>query len=263
MAADGHLLLVLHAPPKPDDTERAGRFFWRNPQGEWLSKDLGSGIRALGLHIDEFEELINKLDREEAQASTVDEYFRVLEQLAPVHRTVRNLYQVLQEARRCARTIARSSTCGTVPTDWNAMRNCCSRKRRTRSISGWPNNRKSQSRATERMVVAQHRLNMLVAFFFPIATLDDDFRRQSAARFRRPLRTEPVYRHDCRRPGAGPAAHAVCHVARPTIAVRDGHIAELNPAGNLREWARVGCGANGQATSFPLKENQHETQVFS
>ena len=48
MAADGHLLLVLHAPPKPDDPERVGRFFWRNPQGEWLSKDLGSGIRAFG-----------------------------------------------------------------------------------------------------------------------------------------------------------------------------------------------------------------------
>ena len=44
MAADGHLLLVLHAPPKPEAAEREGRFFWRNPQGEWTSKDLGSGI---------------------------------------------------------------------------------------------------------------------------------------------------------------------------------------------------------------------------
>ncbi len=46
MAAEDHLLLVLHAPPKPDDSERSGRFFWRSPQGDWLSKDLGSGIRA-------------------------------------------------------------------------------------------------------------------------------------------------------------------------------------------------------------------------
>ena len=100
MAADGHLLLVLHAPPKPDDSERTGRFFWRNPQGEWLSKDLGSGIRSLAAHIDEFEDAISKLDRLEEQATTVDEYFRVLEHLTPLHRSARNLYQVLQEARQ-------------------------------------------------------------------------------------------------------------------------------------------------------------------
>ena len=29
MAADGHLLLVLHRPPGPEDAERSGRFFWR------------------------------------------------------------------------------------------------------------------------------------------------------------------------------------------------------------------------------------------
>jgi len=27
MLADGHLLLVLHAPPKPEDQVRVGRFF--------------------------------------------------------------------------------------------------------------------------------------------------------------------------------------------------------------------------------------------
>jgi len=175
MAADGHLLLVLHAPPQPDDSERVGRFFWRNPQGEWLSKDLGSGIRALGLHIDEFEELLNKLDRQEAQATTVDEYFRVLECLTPVHRTVRNLYQVLQEARQIC------------PDDREILnmrdrayaleRNAELLFQETKNSLDFrmAKQAEAQSRAAERMVVAQHRLNMLVAFFFPIATLTTIF----------------------------------------------------------------------------------------
>ena len=29
MFHDGHLLLVLHAAPKTDETEREGRFFWQ------------------------------------------------------------------------------------------------------------------------------------------------------------------------------------------------------------------------------------------
>jgi hypothetical protein len=35
MFDDGHLLLVLHAPPGPDDEERIGRLFWGLPDGIW------------------------------------------------------------------------------------------------------------------------------------------------------------------------------------------------------------------------------------
>jgi len=33
MLADGHLLLVLHAPPKPENQVRVDRFFWRTSDG--------------------------------------------------------------------------------------------------------------------------------------------------------------------------------------------------------------------------------------
>ena len=36
MMADGHLLLVLHRPPKKDEVERFPRLFWRKPDGTWL-----------------------------------------------------------------------------------------------------------------------------------------------------------------------------------------------------------------------------------
>ncbi len=175
MAAEGHLLLVLHAPPKPDDSERSGRYFWRNPQGEWLSKDLGSGIRALATHIDEYDDAIAKLDRQEAQAASVDDYFRVLEHLTPIHRSARNLYQVLQEARQLC------------PNDREILnlrdrayaieRNAELLFQETKNSLDFriAKQAEAQSRATQHMVVAGHRLNMLAAFFFPIATLTTIF----------------------------------------------------------------------------------------
>ena len=51
MLADGHLLLVLHRPPKGNDPERTGRVFWRKPDGAWQSSDLGNGVAALSRHL--------------------------------------------------------------------------------------------------------------------------------------------------------------------------------------------------------------------
>jgi Mg2+ and Co2+ transporter CorA len=175
MAAEDHLLLVLHAPPKPDDSERSGRFFWRSPQGDWLSKDLGSGIRALAAHIDEYDDAIGKLDRQEAQAATVDEYFRVLEHLTPIHRSARNMYQVLQEARQLCpndREILNMRDRA-----YTIERNAELLFQETKNSLDFriAKQAEAQSRATQHMVVAGHRLNMLAAFFFPIATLTTIF----------------------------------------------------------------------------------------
>lgn len=171
MAAEGHLLVVLHAPPKAEEIERKGRLFWRNPQGEWVSKDLGTGIHALALHIDEYEEAVARLDRQEAQATNVDDYFAVLEKLAPLHRSARNMYDVLQEARQL---------CPADPDLINLRDRAYAIERSADLLSHETKNAldyrmaqraEEQARASHYMVVAAHRLNMLAAFFFPIATL--------------------------------------------------------------------------------------------
>ena len=43
----GHLLLVLHKPPGPDDRTRDGVLFWRNPTGDWQAHRGGTGAGAL------------------------------------------------------------------------------------------------------------------------------------------------------------------------------------------------------------------------
>jgi Mg2+ and Co2+ transporter CorA len=171
MQADEHLLLVLHAPPKPEDVERVGRFFWRDNQGAWSSDDLGGGIAALNKHLDEYETVLATLDRQEEEAKTANDYFEVLVSLSPFRRAAVNLHHVLQEARKTfpayheiidardrAYTIERNVELLTTETK-NALDLTVARRA------------EEQARASRRMERASHRLNILAAIFFPIATV--------------------------------------------------------------------------------------------
>ncbi len=171
MVADGHLLLVLHAPPKPDDVARHGRFFWRSPEGNWTSNEQGTGIHALNKHLDQFEEIIADLDRREEAATTADDYFAVLERLAPIYRSMRNTHQTLDDARKQCPDYhdlidIRDRAYGierTAELLFEETKNSLDYAVAKRA--------EEQARASQRVEAAAHRLNVLVALFFPIATL--------------------------------------------------------------------------------------------
>jgi hypothetical protein len=171
ISAEGHLLLVLHKPPKANESERQGRFFWRKPDGSWLSTDLGPGANALGKHLGEFSDLVEKFDRLEDNATTVDEMFRIIEAMSPLHRTSRNLHAALQEAR----------------TQVSGDRDLINFRDRAYEIEraaelllsevqtalefALAKKTEEQTAAAHQMALASHRLNLLAAFFFPIVTL--------------------------------------------------------------------------------------------
>ncbi|NQV23842.1 MAG: hypothetical protein HQ518_05680, partial [Rhodopirellula sp.] len=100
MIADGHLLLVLHSPPEPDEHDRQGRLFWRHPDGTWKVYCPDSPVKSLHAHLKEYRQRIEKLEEQEAAAKSSDEYFKVISDLLPLHRAARNLHQALQTARQ-------------------------------------------------------------------------------------------------------------------------------------------------------------------
>jgi hypothetical protein len=171
MQADGHLLLVLHAPPTPEEDHRVGRFIWRKPDGTWTCNDLGTGANVVGKHLAQYADLIDKFDRQEETAATADEYFAVLEGLAPLQRAARNLHAVLQEARQL------------VPADRDLINYRDQAYEIERRAELTYNGAKAaldfavakqaeqQAASARRMAVSAHRLNLLAAFFFPLATL--------------------------------------------------------------------------------------------
>jgi hypothetical protein len=175
MLADGHLLLVLHRPPKPDEVERFARLLWRKPDGTWQSSDLGNGPAAIARHLAEFAALIDKYDRQEDEARSVADYFGILEGISPLARAVKHLHTVLQDAREKlpgdrdlinardkAYDLERSAELLTTDVR-NALEFATAKKS------------EEQAAASHEMAVAAHRLNMLAAFFFPIATLSAVF----------------------------------------------------------------------------------------
>jgi hypothetical protein len=171
MTADGHLLLVMHAPPTVESHDRVGRFFWRNPQGEWKSNELGNGIRALSRHVEQYEDLMTRLDRQEDEASSPDDHFQILEQLTPLYRATRNMHMVLQEGRKAC------------PDDVDLInlrdrayaleRSAELLYEGTRNVLEFSVAKRAeeQARSSFQMEVAAHRLNLLAAFFFPLVTL--------------------------------------------------------------------------------------------
>jgi hypothetical protein len=175
MFADGHLLLVLHRPPRKNDTERSGRYLWRKPDGTWQSNDLGAGPVSLTRHLAEFNDVIERYDKQEDDAKGATDFYLILDGMSPIHRTIRNLHTALQEAREAVagdRDLI------------NARDRAYELERRAELLVGDVRNalqfataRKAEEQVTaaHRLAVSGHQLNMLVAFFFPIAALTSIF----------------------------------------------------------------------------------------
>lgn len=175
MVHDGHLLLVLHAPPKPDQPDRAGRFFWRAPDGTWSSSEFGKGTSAVTRHLDELQARVADLEQKDANAKVSKDHHDILQLATPLQRAARNLHHALQEARDAlpnvrelidfrdkAYQLERNLDL-LVADAKNALEYATARRSEEQAISGF------------KMAMETQRLNRLAAFFFPIATLSSIF----------------------------------------------------------------------------------------
>lgn len=171
MLAAGHLLLVLHHPPGPDERERRARLFWRDPDGGWRSSHHGDVEPALDRHLDEYSTVVDKFDRAEDYADSIAELRSILEGLAPLTRATRHQHQALQDARNWAphdrhlinlrdRAYELERSAELLYQDVQNTLEFVTAKQA-----------EEQARSAHAMAVAAHRLNLLAAFFFPVATL--------------------------------------------------------------------------------------------
>jgi hypothetical protein len=168
---DGHLLLVLHAPPGADDTHRRGRFFWRDRAGNWSAAPKSEHVATLDQHIVEYRSAIEKLEQDEDVARDARDYFELLDRLAPLARASHNMYETLQEARDTVREDRNLIVARDAANELNRRAELMEQDA-TNGLNfavAWQ--AEQQAEASHQMSVATHRLNLLVAFFFPIATV--------------------------------------------------------------------------------------------
>jgi len=171
MFADGHLLLILHEPPVAGVPERTGRLFWRDPEGTWRSKPLGDGSHALKRHVAEFAERVDALEERWQSAASAEDYFLLLRAIAPLYRAARHLLAVLQEARELVPhdrdLINLRDQVGEIERALDLLHSDAQNGLDFRIA----HQAEQQAERTYDMAVSAHRLNLLAAMFFPVATL--------------------------------------------------------------------------------------------
>lgn len=173
MTADGHLLLVLHEPPT-FGPNRKGRFFWRAPNGEWKAKR-GDGLAALKKHVNEFFDDVTKLEEEDHKAESATDYFKVLSKLAPLRRASQNLHQTLQRARELCSEDRNLINFRDQAYRVERMADLLYSDAKSSLDYRIARQAEDQAKSSFQMAVSSHRLNMLAAFFFPLATLSAIF----------------------------------------------------------------------------------------
>lgn len=175
MVAEGHLLAILHEPPEVGDRTRKGRIFWRKPDGTWSSDKLGEGSQSLRKHLTEYAGRLDEIESAVSHAGLAQEFFGVLRRLGPLRRAIDNLSATLQQAREA------------VPDDREIIvfRDQGLELKRTAELFyqdakngldfSIASRAEQQARASHHAATSAHRLNLLAAFFFPIATLSAIF----------------------------------------------------------------------------------------
>jgi hypothetical protein len=175
MAAEGHLLLILHAAPRADENERQGRLYWRKPGGEWQSSETAGGAHTLARHIDEYAKRLEAIDRSLDGSELAADYFAVMSQLAPLVRSARNLHKTLQEAREFVPADAELITLRDRAYEMERFAELLYEDAKNGLEFAVARRAEEQTEAGHRMAASAHRLNLMAAFFFPLATLSTIF----------------------------------------------------------------------------------------
>jgi hypothetical protein len=175
MSASGHLLLILHKMPEPGNAARSPSIFWRDPRGDWTSTEGGSGLGALHAHFESWRKAVDRLEDQMQQHPSADNYFEVLQHTTPLLRTMRNASRTLQEAREAC------------PEDRTILLTRDDAGELERTIDLLHHDAKNgmefmiakqaevQAQRAHQLVLAGHRLNVLVALFLPLTAIGSVF----------------------------------------------------------------------------------------
>lgn len=172
MCEEEHLLIIVHHPPKADQSDRTPAFFWRNPAGEWRSTEgKGMGAVALGGFLEKWEALMLELEEQERKASTAAEYHALLESVGPILRTTRGLHRALQQARELVKD----------DRDLINFRDSAAALERSAELLLQDaqfgldfiaaKQSEHQAQLAQQMSRTAHRLNILAALFLPLTAL--------------------------------------------------------------------------------------------
>ncbi|XZE36768.1 hypothetical protein SH501x_002352 [Pirellulaceae bacterium SH501] len=175
MTANAQLLIVAHHVPEADETTRKGILFWLDSSGEWRASNGDPGKAALQMHLERFAKKLDFFEHEEAKALKADDYLPILDGLAPLMRTTKNLLATLEEARKAFPNVRAIIDYRDRAYDLSRQAELLYEDAKNSMDVAIIRRADEQAAATHQMMVASHRFNMLAAIFFPFATLGSIF----------------------------------------------------------------------------------------
>ncbi|MBA2542769.1 MAG: hypothetical protein H0V17_24200 [Deltaproteobacteria bacterium] len=179
MHHEGHLLIILHEPPKAETTERAARIYWRKPDATW--KATGSNattIAALRALVEDYQAAEDAMEARSVAAKRSTDWFELIHDTAPLLRAARGMHAALQEAREHAKTdtqvIALRDTAQDIERTLELIHN------HAKSGLDYAIAKSTEDAATnsEHVLESGHRLNLIAATFLPITALGSLFGMQ-------------------------------------------------------------------------------------
>jgi hypothetical protein len=163
-----HLLLVLHAPPRPDDSSRETRVFLRTPDGGYQCNGGPEGDTKLWRVVKEYRERCDELEQAYRKSQRAEELFEIIESAAPLHHSASNLRDTLQAARE---HVPEDRLLIAVRDDsYEVARNLGLLLADARCALDYRIAHHAEQQATEmrQLAMAQHKLNVLAAITFPL-----------------------------------------------------------------------------------------------
>lgn len=172
---DGHVLLVLHKPPGPDDVEREGVLCWRSPAGDWQVNRGGAGPAAVKRHIQLYEEVETKAVQDYEAAGNSTALFNLLEVLTPIVRAARSMHAAIQAARESVGNDPFLIELRDLAYEVDRNLELLIEDVRNAIQYRMAREAEEQARLTRQALHASHRLNILAALFFPLMAVASVF----------------------------------------------------------------------------------------
>ena len=172
MLEEGHLLVIVHRMPGPDERERVPVFFHRTPEGQWRGSDSkAQGPTALHEYLTAYETRLHQLEDEEIKATTATQYHALLEAAAPVLRASRGLHRAFQQAREMVKADRdlinfRDKAAGIERSAELLLQDAQFGLNYTAARQS-----EAQAASAAQMAASAHRLNLLAALFLPLTAL--------------------------------------------------------------------------------------------
>ena len=172
MNEEGHLLILLHAPPaSADDEVREAAVCWRDRVGNWRSAPEGGGLAGLEAHLSRYREVIHSLDAREESARTARDYFDIMREAHPMQRATRGMLNAMQAAREARPEETRLISLRDQAADLERGIELLVFDAKTGMDFCLAETSSHQAASADVATREARRLNRLVAFFFPLATL--------------------------------------------------------------------------------------------